>query len=106
MLHEDWDLFFYVNYLTDPVSHLYWEYLDETHPDYQKNEDIISLIKDFYREIDQSLDLLIDKASNLFVVSDHGFGPLYYEINLNSWLAQEGFVILSQVSQRVTSRIK
>lgn len=92
LLHENWDLLFYVNFMTDWVSHIYWKYLDETHPDYEENEQIKSLIKSFYMEIDRFLDLLTGKASNVFVTSDHGFGPLYCEINLNSWLAQEGFL--------------
>ena len=91
LLYEGWDLLFYVNFLTDWVSHIFWKYLDETHPDHEENEQIKSLIKSFYIEIDQFLDLLTEHASNLFVVSDHGFGPLYSEINFNSWLAQEGF---------------
>ena len=92
LLNEDWDLFFYVHFLMDNVSHIYWKYIDEKYPEYQYNEEIISLIKRYYKEIDQFLELIMKKTSNLFIVSDHGFGPLYYEINLNQWLAREGFL--------------
>ena len=92
LLSEQWDLFFYVNYLTDTVSHRYWRYLDETHPNHEANEQIVSLIRAFYVEIDRLLDDLSKNAPNLFVVSDHGFGPLYCEINLNSWLTRDGFL--------------
>jgi len=100
LLPESWDLLFYVNFLTDWVSHIYWKYLDETHPDHEENEQLKSLIKSFYIEIDRFLDMLTGNASNLFVVSDHGFGPLYCEINLNSWLAREGFQSRRVIAKR------
>ncbi len=92
LLNEDWDLLFYVNCWTDQISHSYWKYIDEKHPEYHYNEEIIPLIKKFYKEIDQFLEVVLNKISTLFIVSDHGFGSLYYEINLNQWLALEGFM--------------
>jgi predicted AlkP superfamily phosphohydrolase/phosphomutase len=100
LLPESWDLLFYVNFLTDWVSHIYWKYLDETHPDHEDNEQIRSLIKSFYIEIDRFLDVLAGNTSNLFIVSDHGFGPLYREINLNAWLTREGFQVRRPEAKR------
>lgn len=92
LLEENWDLLFYVNYFTDTISHYFWKYLDDKYPFYIKNNEIVSLIKEFYRVLDNFLSYIKNKADYIFVVSDHGFGPLLYEINLNKWLAMQGLL--------------
>ncbi len=92
LLSHDWELLFYVNYYTDIISHYYWKYLDKEHPCFIKNVEIVNLIKDFYKILDEFIASLIERGDYIFIVSDHGFGPLYYEVNLNKWLFQERFL--------------
>ncbi len=96
ILNKDWDFLFYVNYFTDQISHLFWKYLDKNHPDYSNNEEIIFLIQKFYLTIDNFLKILFNKDYFIFVVSDHGFGPLLYEINLINWLQSTSFLKLKE----------
>lgn len=98
LLDEKWDLLFYVNYFTDTISHYFWKYLDMKYPFYIKNNEIVSLVKKFYRVLDNFLGYIIEKADYTFVVSDHGFSPLLYEINLNKWLAMQGFLRYKKTS--------
>lgn len=96
VINQDWDLLFYVNYFTDQVSHLYWKYIDIDHPDYINDKEILSLFIKFYKIIDNFLSLLIKNSTHLFIVSDHGFGPLFYNVNLNKWLEKQGFLTLKK----------
>jgi len=85
---NDWRLFFFVFTAPDRLQHLIWD------------EDII--LK-HYKQLDDILgdilEYLDDWNANLFVVSDHGFGPISKFVNLNTVLANEGY--LSQKSQTV-----
>ena len=36
----------------------------------------------------------INKDTNIFIVSDHGFGPVEYQFNMNEWLIKEGYLKL------------
>ncbi len=78
---RDWRLFFFVYTAPDRLQHLIW---DE------------EVILDHYRQLDEIVSEAMMYAekndATLYVVSDHGFGPISTFINLNSLLAQEGFL--------------
>lgn len=78
---ENWRLFFFVYTAPDRLQHLFWE------------EDILL---EHYRELDDVLGEVMDyceeRGANLFVVSDHGFGPIERTINANAVLEAEGFL--------------
>jgi predicted AlkP superfamily phosphohydrolase/phosphomutase len=38
----------------------------------------------------------IDAQTTLIVMSDHGFAPFYWGVNLNSWLLEKGYVKLKE----------
>ena len=38
--------------------------------------------------------------TTLIVMSDHGFSPFYWGVNLNSWLLEEGYVTLRDTSRK------
>ncbi len=51
-----------------------------------------------YRKFDRVLGKAlksIDPDVPVLVMSDHGFGPFRREVNVNNWLAQEGYLKLS-----------
>ncbi len=88
-------------YGNDQISHWFWHLLDERHPWYRKEESDkhFETIFEYYRAFDAEIGNLrgrIAEDVSLFVVSDHGFGPLYKDINLNSWLYREGYLVLRE----------
>lgn len=78
---DDWRLFFFTYTAPDRLQHLLW---DE------------EVLLDHYRQIDAVIgDAREYAAANdatLFVVSDHGFGPVSKLVNVNSLLAREGYL--------------
>ena len=88
LAEDDWDLFFGVFMTTDRVNHfLFGDYADEG--------EYYDAFMDFYRRIDhyigQIRDAIPDDAT-LIVASDHGFQRLDYEVNMNQWLREEGWL--------------
>jgi len=83
-----WD-FFMVHYLeTDQVQHSYWRFLDSGGP----NAD--AMLK-LYQLADDALGQIIARLGTdvtVVVLSDHGMGPTEYHVNLNNWLAHEGYL--------------
>lgn len=79
---RDWRLFFFVYTAPDRLQHLIWD------------EDVLL---DHYRQLDEIIGEAMTYAdendATLYVVSDHGFGPISTFVNLNSILAEEGFLV-------------
>lgn len=91
-------LFFYVHSL-DQVSHMLWRASSTRHPGYQeKFAPYHNAIEDQYIAMDdllgEALQALGDDA-DIIVLSDHGFAAYERSFNLNSWLAQEGYLALA-----------
>ena len=80
-----WDLFFFTIFYTDQVQHYFWHYMDTTHPKHKPSK-YKNVILEFYKFIDnhikEFLNLLTDEDI-LFLVSDHGHGSMYKEVNYN-----------------------
>lgn len=93
-------LFFYVSTL-DLNCHVLWKYLDPHHP--ARGEDAspadprhATSITDLYVRLDALVGDVrsqLRDGDELYVISDHGFGPVYREFNLNAWLAREGYLV-------------
>ncbi len=77
----EWDILAPIFTSTDKLQHFYWD-----EPDYLKRH--YKLIDTIFRDI---LDLANENNATLFIVSDHGFGPAGKSLNINTWLAKEGF---------------
>lgn len=85
---EQWDLAVAVLTETDRFQHFMWRSVaDEADP-------LHAAARDFYRLVDDCLGQLVDQApdAELFVVSDHGFGPADCQFYVNAWLRQQGFL--------------
>lgn len=79
-----WDFAFIVFTSTDRLQHKYW---DE------------SILLKHYKQIDEKIrDILevIDNKTIVFLVSDHGFGPVKYILNINEFLIREGYLKLKE----------
>jgi predicted AlkP superfamily phosphohydrolase/phosphomutase len=88
---------------TDRISHMFYRYLDPTHPanagkDVEKHKHVI---RDLYAKMDSFLAEVRAKVGNdpdtiLMVISDHGFCNFRRGVNLNTWLKQEGYLVLKE----------
>ena len=110
---KPWDFFMIVFMVLDKIQHNFWHYMDKGHPahDARMVARFGGVIKESYQEIDSMIGeiiSLIDKDTNILIMSDHGFGPHYGRFLVNSWLQQIGLLnpsrsILSQ-TKRFMSR--
>jgi predicted AlkP superfamily phosphohydrolase/phosphomutase len=90
----------------DQGSHMLWRYMDHEHPGFEEDPKLRKAIQVLYQEIDEALGSVmasIDPETTLIVMSDHGFAPFYWGVNLNSWLVEEGYVRLIDPLDRSSS---
>lgn len=85
---------------TDRVQHMFYRYLDPTHPanagkDTEQWKDAIAQV---YERADALLGKiwhLVDDPNTVFmVISDHGFTNFRRGVNINSWLRDNGYLHL------------
>lgn len=91
----DWDFFFTVFTEIDRVSHYYWKYMDEEHPQYTEDCNKKDAILSIYLETDRVIGELMDKLGEqvvFCVVSDHGFGPGKLHFYVHRWLNDHGYL--------------
>jgi len=92
--------FFYFGGL-DQASHMLWHYSDEQHPGYREDADLSGRILSVYQEMDAVLGHVmsgLDDEATLIVMSDHGFAGFYWGVNLNTWLLNNGYLVLKDPS--------
>jgi len=92
-------LFFYFSSL-DQGQHMFWALNDKEHPYYHPEEGrkFGYITDEMYRKFDRVLGKAlqqIDPAIPVIVMSDHGFGPFRWGVNVNTWLVKEGYLKLS-----------
>lgn len=92
---------------TDRIQHMFYRYLDKTHPahpanlrpDTYKPGGSEMAIENLYVRMDklvgETMDrVLKDNESMLMVISDHGFSAFKRGIDLNRWLVDNGYMKL------------
>jgi predicted AlkP superfamily phosphohydrolase/phosphomutase len=85
---------------TDRVQHMFYRYLDPTHPSNagKDTEQHKLAIEDVYKQMDAMLGRLshlVDDPQTAFIVmSDHGFTNFRRGVNLNAWLHEHGYLHL------------
>lgn len=84
---------------TDRVQHMFYRYLDPTHPANADKESTAyaDAIQRVYTHMDTVLGRVLEQAgeeSTVIVMSDHGFTNFRRGVNLNSWLRDEGYLVL------------
>lgn len=92
---QDWDFLMVVYRDTDDVAHGFWKYMDASHPKYEPNSKYKNSILDLYKRLDNDIGDLVDAVgpdTTIFIISDHGFGPLYKDVYLNEWLRIHGYL--------------
>lgn len=97
----DWDFFITVFTCIDRVQHYFWKYMDTCHPHYdpRESEQNRNAILNCYQKVDEIIAKIlkrIDERTALIVMSDHGFGPCYKNVNINKWLVDIGLMKLKK----------
>ena len=98
-LQEDFadGLFFFYYGTLDQGCHMLWHYMDEAHPLFVDDPFLADGIRRLYQEMDAMLGEVltgVDGETTLIVMSDHGFAPFYWGVNLNTWLLEKGYIAL------------
>ncbi|MBC8263849.1 MAG: alkaline phosphatase family protein [Anaerolineales bacterium] len=93
------DFFINVVQALDPIQHHFWRVLDESHPNHDDDEArrLRPLLLRCYQAVDEVVGYrlrMLDGRTTLFVVSDHGFGPVYRRFNVNRFLLEHRFLAL------------
>ena len=95
-------LFFYFASV-DQGSHMLYRYADREHPFHEPDALLGDGIRTLYEQMDEALGrvrLAVDDDTTLIVMSDHGFAPFHTGVNLNTWLAERGYVTLRDPAAR------
>jgi len=107
MRNKPWDFFMVHIMETDSVQHQMWHLLDNIkRPRYHGGACSGNPILEIYQLADRAIGQIqeqLDDNTAIFVISDHGFGPLFYNIYLNCWLYEHGYLALKK---NVTTLLK
>jgi predicted AlkP superfamily phosphohydrolase/phosphomutase len=92
--------FFYCLYDTpDRVQHMFWRFQEPDHPAnvLGSKSEWAGVIEDHYRRCDAIVGRALEYADDetvVMVLSDHGFGTYRREFHVNTWLHENGFLVL------------
>lgn len=86
---------------TDRIQHMFYRYLDPTHPANAGKESTAhaDAIQRVYERMDGMIGKLLQtvgKDAVVMVMSDHGFTNFRRGVNLNTWLRNEGYLVLKE----------
>lgn len=88
----DWTTFMLVFTGTDRLEHFLWDaYEDSRHDYHEKFLEFFGRIDEVLGEIDERLN----EEDNLIMLSDHGMERVKYNVNINAFLEEEGYLVLS-----------
>ncbi len=95
--NKKWNLFISVLYGTDRLAHMFYRLIDPKHPIYDKDLAIKlgNAIKNLYKSMDETIGKvykLLPENTLFMALSDHGFHSFRVGININSWLAENGYI--------------
>jgi predicted AlkP superfamily phosphohydrolase/phosphomutase len=103
-------LFFYFSTI-DLACHMMWRHHDPRHPAHdvalakkdaaawtgREGSTLQDTVYDLYLRMDPALGRVRERLGDnvtLVVMSDHGFAPYYREFSLNTWLCEQGYLVL------------
>lgn len=87
--------------ITDRMQHMFWRYLEDGHPanagkDVEKHR---AALREMYKRMDDLVGRTLAAAGDdsvVMVMSDHGFKSFHRGVNLNTWLWQNGYMVLKE----------
>ena len=110
---QDGGLLFFYYSSVDLCCHMMWRHADEEHPHHEPEfaaqdssewseragSTWLDTVDDLYLQMDPVLGRLrerIGQDTPLIVMSDHGFSPYSRRFSLNTWLLEEGYLVLQE----------
>ena len=100
---KDGLFYFYVSSI-DQDSHMLWRNMDPSHPRHGDSDVRFSgWIPHLYERMDGLLGEIlpaVDDQTLLLVCSDHGFAPFARQFHLNTWLRDNGYLVLEDSARR------
>jgi hypothetical protein len=97
---HDSDLVVTVFVQTDRVSHMFYRGIDKRHSLYEDTgPEAREAIHWIYQQADRILGETLSRMGpndRLIVLSDHGFAPFRWAVNLNRWLVDQGLLVLKE----------
>lgn len=105
---KEWDIFTGVFIGTDRIQHYIWQYIYLPHEKQltKREQRIFLKATEYYKQLDNFFGELLKKFSslaNIFIMSDHGFGPLRSKIYINRWLEENGYLTVNRKHARMLS---
>jgi predicted AlkP superfamily phosphohydrolase/phosphomutase len=96
---KDWDLMVGVIESTDRVQHMMWRLIDPKHPSYDAKlaAQFGDSIERVYRHADDFVGEVVRRVGPdvpVLIVSDHGFHSWRKSVNLDTWLVQNGYMVM------------
>lgn len=93
--NENWNYFQLVFTGTDRLFHYLWQAcIDQNHHYFTRAMEYFAALDRYLASVYERFTGGRDgnKTENFFLLSDHGFCALKKEVNINTWLAREGFL--------------
>ncbi len=90
---------------TDRMQHMFWRYLDPSHP---ARPEVVpakfrTALEDMYVRMDQLVGRTMKRCDDdqtlLMVLSDHGFNTFRRGIDLNAWLEANGYLVVDDTKR-------
>jgi len=99
MTDQRWDFLMVHFQATDILQHAFWKFVDPTHPrhDPRAAARFLPRMRQVFQQMDQEIGRLLqqlDEETTVIVMSDHGFGPLHWVVNVNLLLLEAGLLRL------------
>ena len=96
---KDWDLLVGVIESTDRVQHMMWRLIDPQHPLYDAAlaAQFGDSIERVYKRADDFVGEIVRRVGPdvpVMIVSDHGFHSWRKAVNLDTWLVQNGYMVM------------
>ena len=94
---EPWDLFALHEIGPDRIHHTFWKFFDPSHPRYEENPRLRTLVEQYYSLLDHEIGQLLERVPDevrIWLVSDHGSQAMQGCFCINEWLLAKGFLFL------------
>lgn len=116
----EWDFLMVVYSILDRTQHDFWADMDQSHHKHNAQGQFQGFIEEMYERADAAVGellKLIPAGTPILVCSDHGFCASRFEIRVNEWLQEQGWLAyrdsltwrakqkLASIRARVESRI-
>jgi predicted AlkP superfamily phosphohydrolase/phosphomutase len=95
--NKPWDFFMVCDIAPDRLHHVFWQYVDPTHPLHEPGNKYEGIFREYYRFLDREVGSLVELIPDdavTMLMSDHGARPMMGGLCFNDWLIQEGYLTL------------